>query len=77
MKTFKFMYIVTSQRLAYVYAEDKEEAENKLMEILQNHDDEKEAIEKVEENYVQTLNEGHLGIDFGSIKEVEDVDEEF
>lgn len=77
MKTFKFMYMVTSQRLAYVYAEDKKEAENKLMEILQNHDDEREAIEKVEENYVQTLNEGHLGIDFGSIKEVEDVDEEF
>lgn len=77
MKTFKFMYIVTSQRLAYVYAEDKEEAENKLMEILQNHDNEREAIEKVEENYVQTLNEGHLGIDFRSIKEVEDVDEEF
>ena len=71
------MYIVTSQRLAYVYAEDKKEAENKLMEILQNHDDEREAIEKVEEKYVQTLNEGHLGIDFGSIKEVEDVDEEF
>lgn len=71
------MYIVTSQRLAYVYAEDKEEAENKLMEILQNHDNEREAIEKVEENYVQTLNEGHLGIDFGSIKEVEDVDEKF
>lgn len=73
MKTFKFKYIVSSERLSYVYAEDKKEAENKLMKIMQK-DDERKVIEEIEENYVQTLNEGHVGVDFGSITEVEDVD---
>lgn len=73
MKTFKFKYIVSSERLSYVYAENKKEAENKLMEIMQK-DDERKVIEEIEENYVQTLNEGHIGVDFGSITEVEDVD---
>lgn len=73
MKTFKFKYIVSSERLSYVYAENKKEAENKLMEIMQK-DDERKVIEEIEENYVQTLNEGHVGVDFGSITEVEDVD---
>lgn len=73
MKTFKFKYIVTSERLSYIYAEDKKEAEDKLMKIMQK-DDERKVIEEIEENYVQTLNEGHVGVDFGSITEVEDVD---
>lgn len=73
MKTFKFKYIVSSERLSYIYAEDKKEAEDKLMKIMQK-DDERKVIEEIEENYVQTLNEGHVGIDFGSITEVEDVD---
>lgn len=73
MKTFKFKYIVSSERLSYIYAEDKKEAEDKLMEIMQKGD-ERKVIEEIEENYVQTLNEGHIGIDFGSITEVEDVD---
>lgn len=73
MKTFKFKYIVSSERLSYVYAEDKKEAEDKLMKIMQK-DDERKVIEEIEENYVQTLNEGHVGVDFGSITEVEDVD---
>lgn len=73
MKTFKFKYIVSSERLSYVYAENKKEAENKLMQIMQK-DDERKVIEEIEENYVQTLNEGHVGVDFGSITEVEDVD---
>lgn len=73
MKTFKFKYIVSSERLSYVYAENRKEAENKLMEIMQK-DDERKVIEEIEENYVQTLNEGHVGVDFGSITEVEDVD---
>ena len=73
MKTFKFKYIVSSERLSYIYAEDKKEAEDKLMKIMQK-DDEKKVIEEIEENYVQTLNEGHVGVDFGSITEVDDVD---
>lgn len=73
MKTFKFKYIVSSERLSYVYAENKKEAEDKLMKIMQK-DDERKVIEEIEENYVQTLNEGHVGVDFGSITEVEDVD---
>ena len=73
MKTFKFKYIVSSKRLSYIYAEDKKEAEDKLMKIMQK-DDERKVIEEIEENYVQTLNEGHVGVDFGSITEVEDVD---
>ncbi len=73
MKTFKFKYIVSSERLSYIYAEDKKEAEDKLMKIMQK-DDERKVIEEIEENYVQTLNEGHIGVDFGSITEVEDVD---
>ena len=73
MKTFKFKYIVSSERLSYIYAEDKKEAEDKLMKIMQK-DDERRVIEEIEENYVQTLNEGHIGVDFGSITEVEDVD---
>ncbi len=73
MKTFKFKYIVSSERLSYIYAEDKKEAEDKLMKIMQK-DDERKVIEEIEENYVQTLNEGHVGVDFGSITEVEDVD---
>lgn len=35
MKTFKFKYIVSSERLSYIYAEDKKEAEDKLMKIMQ------------------------------------------
>lgn len=73
MKTFKFKYIVSSERLSYIYAEDKKEAEDKLMKIMQK-DNERKVIEEIEENYVQTLNEGHVGVDFGSITEVEDVD---
>ena len=73
MKTFKFKYIVSSERLSYIYAEDKKKAEDKLMKIMQK-DDERKVIEEIEENYVQTLNEGHIGVDFGSITEVEDVD---
>lgn len=73
MKTFKFKYIVSSERLSYIYAEDKKEAEDKLMKIMQK-DDERKVVEEIEENYVQTLNEGHIGVDFGSITEVEDVD---
>lgn len=73
MKTFKFKYIVSSERLSYIYAEDKKEAEDKLMKIMQK-DDERKVIEEIEKNYVQTLNEGHVGVDFGSITEVEDVD---
>ena len=73
MKTLKFKYIVSSERLSYIYAEDKKEAEDKLMKIMQK-DDERKVIEEIEENYVQTLNEGHIGVDFGSITEVEDVD---
>lgn len=73
MKTFKFKYIVSSERLSYIYAEDKKEAEDKLMKIMQKND-ERKVIEEIEENYVQTLNEGHVGVDFGSITEVEDVD---
>lgn len=73
MKTFKFKYIVSSERLSYIYAEDKKEAEDKLMKIMQK-DDERKVIEEIEENYVQTLNEGHVGVDFGSITEVDDVD---
>ena len=73
MKTFKFKYIVSSERLSYIYAEDRKEAEDKLMKIMQK-DDERKVIEEIEENYVQTLNEGHVGVDFGSITEVEDVD---
>ena len=73
MKTFKFKYIVSSERLSYIYAEDNKEAEDKLMKIMQK-DDERKVIEEIEENYVQTLNEGHVGVDFGSITEVEDVD---
>lgn len=73
MKTFKFKYIVSSERLSYIYAEDKKEAEDKLMKIMQK-DDERKVIEEIEENYVQTLNEGHIGVDFGSITEVKDVD---
>lgn len=74
MNTYKFKYIVTSERLAYIYAEDEEEAKNKLMDILQNHDVEGEAIQKIEEKYVDTLEESNLGIDFGSITKVEDVE---
>lgn len=74
MNTYKFKYIVTSERLAYIYAEDEEEAKNKLMDILQNHDVEEEAIQKIEEKYVDTLEESNLGIDFGSITKVEDVE---
>lgn len=74
MNTYKFKYIVTSERLAYIYAEDEEEAKNKLMDILQNHDVEEEVIQKIEEKYVDTLEESNLGIDFGSITKVEDVE---
>ena len=63
MKTFKFKYIVSSERLSYIYAEDKKEAEDKLMKIMQK-DDERKVIEEIEENYAQTLNEGHVGVDF-------------
>ena len=74
MRTYKFKYIVESERLAYIYADDKEEAKNKLMDILQNNDNEQEAIEKIEDKYVDTVKESNLGIDFGSIEEVEDID---
>lgn len=75
MKTYKFKYIVTSERLAYVYASDKKKAEEKLMEIMQK-ENERAVIQEIEEKYVETLNEGHIGIDFGSLEEVEEVDEE-
>ena len=76
MNTYKFKYIVTSERLSYLYAENQEEAKDKLMKILKESDTEADAINKIEEKYVRTLNETRLGIDFQSIELVNDVDSE-
>lgn len=76
MNTYKFKYIVTSERLSYLYADSQEEAKDKLMKILKESDTEADAINKIEEKYVRTLNETRLGIDFQSIELVKDVDSE-
>lgn len=73
MKTFKFNYIVSSERVAYIYADSKESAEEKLENIMGSQSEEK-AIEEIEEKYVETIREAHMGIDFNSIKEVKDID---
>lgn len=74
MKTYKFKYIITSERLSYIYADNEADAKDKLMVIMQQPS-EKAVIREIEEKYVETLKEGNIGIDFNSIQEVEDVDD--
>ena len=60
MAIYKYKYIITSERVSYVEAE-------KIM----TGNSEIDAIETVEKNYVSTLANTHLGVDFGSFVKME------
>ena len=75
MKTYKFNYIGTSERVAYIYADSESGAKDKIEDIMRDNT-ESVAIEKIEDKYVETVKESGLGVNFNSFCEVEDIDEE-
>lgn len=75
MKTYKFNYIVKSERVAYIYADSESGAKDKIEDIMRDNI-ESVAIEKIEDKYVETVKESGLGVNFNSFCEVEDIDEE-
>lgn len=76
MKTYKFNYIVKSERVAYIYADSENGAKDKIEDIMRDNT-ESEAIEEIEDKYVETVKESGLGVNFNSFCEVEDIEEEF
>lgn len=70
MAIYKYKYIITSERVSYVEAEDEQSAKE-LVEKIMTDNSEIDAIETVEKNYVSTLANTHLGVDFGSFVKME------
>ncbi len=69
MAFYKYKYIVTSERVAYIESDSIESAKEKVEQIMTNNS-EIDSIKEIEKGYMKTLAESHLGVDFGSICEV-------
>ncbi len=65
MAYYKYKYIITSERVACVVADNEDEAKAKVEKIM-TENSEIDAIKKIEENYINTIADTHLGVDFGS-----------
>ncbi len=65
MAFYQYKYIITSERVAYIESDDIESAKDKVEQIM-TENSEIGAIKKIEQGYIKTLADTHLGVDFGS-----------
>lgn len=70
MGIYKYKYIVTSERVSYVEA-DNEKTAKEMVEKIMTDNSEIDAIKEIEKGYVNTLADSHLGVDFGSFVRME------
>lgn len=70
MGIYKYKYIITSERVSYVEAENEQMAKEMVEKIMADNS-EIDAIKEIEKGYVNTLADSHLGVDFGSFIKME------
>ena len=70
MGIYKYKYIITSERVSYVEAENEQMAKEMVEKIMADNS-EIDAIREIEKGYVNTLADSHLGVDFGSFIKME------
>ena len=73
MNTYQFNYVVTVEKIGLIRAESEEEAKDKLDEILLTKNKDL-SIYEVEKYGSKVVEKRGLGIDYNSIKSVEESD---
>ena len=73
MNTYQFNYVVTVEKIGLIRAESEEEAKDKLDEILLTKNKDL-SIYEVEKYGSKVVEKRGLGIDYNSVKSVEESD---